>query len=173
MIFLYYKLKVYEYRKADELMKEKSVYIVNKINELLKAKRKWKQEFGKEPTIEELSTSLHLKKEKIEELENIIKETEPIYEERKPFSVEDLSKKEFDKLVHNAKQNAYLLSDFEKQILYDSLGLHDEKKWSIDELAQKYQKKKERIRQIQAKAIRIVRNPKKIKRIREIKKDVI
>ncbi len=144
-------------------MNKLSIHIIDQINKLLKEKRKYKLVFHKEPSIEELATILNTNKDKIIELENLIKDTEYNYEEIKPFSIDNLTKEEYNELVKKVKLNKHLLSNREEEILLLSLGLVNNKKWSFEELAEKYNITKERVRQIQAKSIRTVRNPKRRK----------
>ena len=144
-----------------------AVHMVDKINLLFKEKRKYKETYGKEPSLDELAKLLNTNKDKIIELENIIKETEPTFEKIKLFCVDDLSKQEYEELIQKANENKYLLNEKEQEILLLSLGLKDGRKWSLEELSSKYNITEERVRQILAKSIRILKHPEKRKKLKD------
>ena len=143
--------------------------IIDKINTLQKEKRKYKQKYNKEPSIEYLASILNTNKDKILELESIIKDLDnnPYIEEIKPFNVKDLSKEEYTELVNKIKENKYLLNEKEKEIISLAFGLIDNKYYSNKELSIKYNITEERVRQIIAKSIRIVRNPNRRKKLKD------
>lgn len=143
--------------------------IIDKINTLQKEKRKYKQKYNKEPSIEYLASILNTNKDKILELESIIKDLDnnPYIEEIKPFNVKDLSKEEYTELVNKIKENKYLLNEREQEIISLAFGLIDNKYYSNKELSIKYNITEERVRQIIAKSIRIVRNPNRRKKLKD------
>ena len=134
------------------------------LNIMLREIKKYKNEHGHEPTTEELSNTLSIKEDEIIKLQTFYKESEEelqsLEEEIKPFSVSSLSIDEYNELVDLIKKNKHLLNETEREILLYSFGLIDGKFWTNQELAGKFNKTEERIRQILAKGIRIVRHPK-------------
>ena len=135
-------------------------HTIEKINTLAKEKRKYINTYKKEPTIEELATILNTNKDKILELESIIKDNNYNIEEIKPFKVEDLSEDEYNELVELINKNKNLLNIREQEILLLTFGLIDNKYWSLEEISKKYNITVMRVRQIIAKGIRKVRSPK-------------
>ena len=144
-----------------------SKHVIDNINKLLKEKRKYKNKCGKEPTTIELASILNTTNEKIIELENLIKDKEPVCEEIKSFNVKDLPKEEYYELVKKIEENKCLLNEKEQEILLLTFGLIDNRFYSTTELAKKYNITTERVRQIVAKGIRKVRNPKKKPKLKD------
>ena len=138
---------------------------IKTLNIMLRETKKYKNEYGHEPTSEELSNILKIPEEEIVKLQTIYKESEEEYqkltEEIKPFSVSSLSSDEYNELVSLIHKNKHVLNETEREILLLSFGLVDGKLWTNKELASKFNKKEERIRLILAKGIRKVRHPEK------------
>lgn len=136
---------------------------------MLREISKYKNEYGCEPDIKELSNILKISEDEVMELQNIYKESLEEFknseEEIKHFSISDLSHDEYKELVELIQKNGHLLNDQEREILLLSFGLIDDKKWSYKELAIRFNKTEERIRQIVAKGIRKVRHPEKIHKL--------
>lgn len=142
---------------------------VKTINIMLREIKKYKNEYGHEPTSEELSKILNVPKEEIIKLQTFYKESEEEYqkltEEIKPFSVSSLSSDEYNELVSLIHKNKHVLNETERDILLYSFGLVDGKLWTNQELALKFNKTEERIRQILAKGIRKVRHPERVHKL--------
>ena len=138
---------------------------IKTLNIMLRETKKYKNEYGHEPTSEELSNILKIPEEELIELQTFYKESEEEYqkltEEIKPFSVSSLSSDEYDELVALIQKKKHLLNETERDIILLSFGLVDSKLWTNQELALKFNKTEERIRQIIAKGIRKVRHPEK------------
>ena len=138
---------------------------IKTINIMLREIKKYKNEYGHEPTSEELSNILNIPEEEIINLQTFYKESEEecqrLEEEIKPFSVSSLSSDEYNELVALIQKNKRLLNETEREILLYSFGLIDDKLWTNQELASNFNKTEERIRQIIAKGIRKVRHPEK------------
>ena len=134
---------------------------IKTLNTMLREIKKYKNEYGHEPTTEELSKILKINEEEINILKTFYKESEEelqrLEEEIKPFSVSSLSSKEYNELVSLIQKNKHSLNETEREILLLSFGLIDGKKWTIHELAHKFSKTEERIRQIVAKSIRRIK----------------
>ena len=142
---------------------------IKTLNIMLREIKKYKNEHGHEPTTEELSNILSIKEDEIIKLQTFYKESEEelqnLEEEIKPFSVSSLSIDEYNELVDLIKKNKHLLNETERDILLYSFGLIDNKFWTNQELASKFNKTEERIRQILAKGIREVRHQKNIHKL--------
>lgn len=143
--------------------------IINKINALQKEKRKYKEKYNKEPSIEYLASILNTNKYKILELESVINnlDNNSYIEEIKPFNIKDLSKEEYNELINKIKENKHLLNKREQVIISLSFGLVDNKYYSNKEISIKYNITEERVRQIIAKSIRIVKNPERRKKLKD------
>lgn len=128
---------------------------------MLREIKKYKNEYGLEPTSKELSNILNISEEEIINLQTFYKESEKelekFDEDIKQFSISDLASDEYKELVELIQKNEHLLNEIEREILLLSFGLVDDKKWSYQELAIRFNKTEERIRQIVAKGIRKVR----------------
>ncbi len=136
---------------------------IKTLNIMLREIKKYKNEYGYEPTTEELSNILKISEKEVTNLQTFYKESEEelqiLEEEIKPFSVSSLSNDEYNELISFIQKNKHLLNEIERDILLYSFGLIDNKFWTNQELASKFNKTEERIRQILAKGIRKVRHP--------------
>ena len=138
---------------------------IKTLNIMLREIKKYENKYGYEPTSKELSNILNISEEEIIRLQTFYKESEEEFqrleEEIKPFSVSSLEIDKYNELVALIQKNKHLLNETEREILLNSFGLIDGKFWTNQELASKFNKTEERIRQILAKGIRKVRHPKK------------
>ncbi len=148
------------------------VHMVETINRIQKIKREYVQEHGEEPTIEYLAEQVGKPVEKIEEILQAAPETlsleTPIGEEDdsamgdfvadesvatpKKEAFKMLQKEEIEKLLET-------LSDREKHVLKMRYGLTDGKPKTLEEVGQYFGVTRERIRQIEVKALRKLRHP--------------
>ena len=156
------------------------VHMIETINKLVKNSRQLLQELGREPTIEEIAERMEVPPEKIEEIiktaqEPISLET-PIGEEedsRLGDLIEDTSaiapadtasqhllSEEIQDLLEG-------LSPRERDILVLRFGLGGERPHTLEEVGKKFNVTRERIRQIEAKAIRKLKHPSRAKKLRE------
>ena len=154
--------------------------VLNAISKLNKATTELSQILGREPTIEELSEKLSISKKKVKELQNIIKEPMSLnsqindeddctLEEIVPDNgaVSPYAAAEEDSIKTVLNEVLDTLSPREKEVLCDRYGLNNGASLTLEEVGKKFGLTKERIRQIEEKALRKMRNPIRAERLRE------
>ncbi|MDH2909747.1 MAG: RNA polymerase sigma factor RpoD [Candidatus Eremiobacteraeota bacterium] len=148
------------------------VHMVETINRLVKVSRQLLQVLGREPTVEEIGREMGLSAEKVREVMKISQDPisleTPIGEEEdshlgdfiedqeaiapaEAASVMLLKEKMADVLQH--------LTDRERKVLVLRFGLEDGHQRTLEEVGQEFGVTRERIRQIEAKALRKLRHP--------------
>ena len=149
---------------------------LNRSNELLqieKKKREMTSIKGIEPENEEIAKELHLSKEIVDDLLNISRELvsldTPVYTDRDSSNLGDFIEDHGHKLpeeqiidkslVDDINNVLTTLSDKEAEILQFRFGLNHEKPLSLKQIGDKYNLTKERIRQIEKKAISRLQHP--------------
>jgi len=156
------------------------VHMVETINRLLRVSRQLLQEYGKEPTIEQIAMEMDLPIERVVEIQKMAQE--PVSLET-PIGEEDDSHlgdflQDEDALSPVDAATVALLKDQllnilatltfrEEQVLRMRFGLDDGKAKTLEEVGQYFDVTRERIRQIEAKALRKMRHPTRSKRLRE------
>ncbi len=156
------------------------VHIVETINKLLRVSRRLVQEYGREPTSEEISWDLEVPPEKVREILKISQEPvsleTPIGEEEDSHLgdfIEDrgamapadaasyqLLKEQIDDVLDS-------LTEREKRVLQLRFGLEDGRSRTLEEVGREFGVTRERIRQIEAKALRKLRHPSRSKKLRD------
>ena len=156
------------------------VHMVETINKMSKMKRKLTLELGYEPSIKELAEHLDMTEEKVQEIMQIAREPAsletPIGEEddsnlgdfvadanvlSPEGNVESVMLREhIDSLLDDLKER-------ERQVIVLRFGLEDGHPRTLEEVGREFNVTRERIRQIEAKALRKLRNPVRSKRIRD------
>ena len=156
------------------------VHMVETINKMTRTQRALVQELGREPTAEEISEKMggSLTPEKIREIQRIALEPvsfeTPIGEEddshlgdfiedKETQSPEEYATKALlkDELYEIMKD----LTDREERVLRLRYGLDDNRPRTLEEVGKEFNVTRERIRQIEAKAIRKLRHPTRAKRL--------
>ena len=159
------------------------VHMVETINKMTKVQRQLVQELGREPTAEEISDVMgrdQFPPEKIREIQKIA--LEPVSFE-KPIGEEDDSQvgdfiedKDSDspdvyaskQLLKDEIDNVLqLLTERESKVLKLRFGLIDGKNRTLEEVGKEFNVTRERIRQIEAKALRKLKHPTKSKRLKD------
>jgi len=148
------------------------VHMVENINRFLRASRKLMQELGREPTPEEVAKVLGIEPEKAMEIIKISQEPasleSPVGDEedsRLGDFIHDTSAPTlFDSasrelLKEQIEQVLGTLSDRERRVLEERFGLKDGKPKTLEEVGKMFAVTRERIRQIEAKALRKLRHP--------------
>ncbi|MBI2031564.1 MAG: RNA polymerase sigma factor RpoD [Candidatus Levybacteria bacterium] len=148
------------------------VHMVENINRFLRASRKLMQELGREPTPEEVAKVLGIEPEKAMEIIKISQEPasleSPVGDEedsRLGDFIHDTSAPTlFDSasrelLKEQVEQVLGTLSDRERRVLEERFGLKDGKPKTLEEVGKMFAVTRERIRQIEAKALRKLRHP--------------
>lgn len=156
------------------------VHMVETINKVIRTHRQLVQDLGREPSNKELADTLNMTVERVEEIlklaaEPISLET-PIGEED-DSSIGDFIKDENIKQPHDAANQTMLreellkvldtLTDREREILILRYGLNDDRARTLEEVGKEFHVTRERIRQIEAKALRKLRHPSRSKYIKD------
>lgn len=156
------------------------VHMVETINKMSKMQRKLTLELGYEPSVSELAMALDMTEDKIMEIMQIAREPAsletPIGEEddsnlgdfvadnnvlTPEGNVESVMLREhIDALLEDLKER-------ERQVIVLRFGLEDGHPRTLEEVGKEFNVTRERIRQIEAKALRKLRNPVRSKRIRD------
>jgi RNA polymerase primary sigma factor len=155
------------------------VVLIETINKLIRLQRSMQQEFGREPTTEELSVRMELTPAKIRRVLRIAQEPislqTPVGEEEESnlgdFLVDGrmISPSEAVINLNLREQTAEVLktlSPREEKIVKMRFGLQDGSEHTLEEVGQHFAVTRERIRQIEAKALRKLRHPSRSHRLR-------
>ncbi len=148
------------------------VHMVENINRFLRTSRKLMQELGREPTPEEVAKVLGIEPEKAMEIIKISQEPasleSPVGDEEDSrlgdFIHDATAPTLFDSasrelLKEQVEQVLSTLSDRERRVLEERFGLKDGKPKTLEEVGRMFAVTRERIRQIEAKALRKLRHP--------------
>ena len=156
------------------------VHMVETINKLLRVSRRLVQEYGREPTSEEIGSGMEVTPERVREILKISQEPvsleTPIGEEEDSHLgdfIEDrgtLAPSEavsYQLLKEQVDDVLYTLSDREARVLQLRFGLEDGRTRTLEEVGRDFGVTRERIRQIEAKALRKLRHPSRSKKLRD------
>ena len=156
------------------------VHMVETINKMVRVSRQLVQKLGREPTDEEIAKAMEIESGRVEEIRRIAQlpvslET-PIGEEedsqlgdfiedRNLPSPEDAAA---GNLLHEQIEEMLgALSDREREVLRYRFGLEDGRSYTLEEVGKRFGVTRERIRQIEAKALRKLRHPTRSKKLRD------
>ncbi len=156
------------------------VHMVEVINKATRCNRKLVQELGREPTVEEIAAELNLPVEKIIEANRTAADTlsldTPVGDEE-DTSIGSFVEDERTPGPADATSNALLaealkeildtLTDREAEVLRMRFGMYDGRTHTLEEVGQSFGVTRERIRQIENKAIRKLRHPSRAKKIKD------
>ena len=160
------------------------VHMVETINKLNRVQRQITQELNREPTEKELAERLGISEEKVREVMKISQEPvsleTPIGEEEdthlgdfvpdermmspEEYANAKMLKEELDSVL-------YTLTEREEKVLRLRFGLEDGQCRTLEEVGQKFGVTRERIRQIEAKALRKFRHPSRSKKLKDFLTD--
>ena len=156
------------------------VHMVEVINKATRCNRKLVQELGREPTLEEIADALNLPIDKIIEANRTAADTlsldTPVGDEEDTTIgsfVEDYNTPgpadatNHTLLAEALSQILDTLTEREADVLRLRFGMHDGKSHTLEEVGQHFGVTRERIRQIENKAIRKLRHPSRAKKIRD------
>ena len=160
------------------------VHMVENINKLTRAKRELVQKYGREPSPEELAEYMEISVERVMEIQKISQE---------PVSLETPVGEEDDSHLGDFVQDDHMpvpedmatqqalkaqiaealgtLSERERKVLELRFGLLDGKTRTLEEVGAEFKVTRERIRQIEAKALRKLRQPSRSRRLRDYLED--
>jgi RNA polymerase primary sigma factor len=159
------------------------VHMVETINKLLRTQRRMTQELNREPTMEELSKELEMEPEKIEYVMKIKQDIHSLdagvgrdgededsvlgdfIEDEDSTTPEESASSQL--LKEQVQSVLSTLSDREQKIVKMRFGLDDGKSHTLEEVGQEFAVTRERIRQIEAKALAKLRKHKDAKKLHE------
>lgn len=156
------------------------VHMKEVISKLTKVSRKFRQEMGRDPSVEEYSKALRLSTDKVRQILKIMQEpislTTPVGEEEDSV-LEDFLEDKGDLSPSHAANDALrqqevekaleTLSDREAEIIRLRFGIGTGYPRTLEELGRIFSVTRERVRQIEAKAIRKLRHPSRSRFLRE------
>ena len=156
------------------------VHMVETINKLIRTSRHLLQMLGREPTPEEIAEEMEIPVEKVMEIQKIAQDPvsleTPIGEEDDShlgdFIPDDESPAPHDSaaytlLKEQLEEVMSTLTPREAKVLKLRFGLEDGKARTLEEVGKEFQVTRERIRQIEAKALRKLRHPSRTKRLKD------
>jgi RNA polymerase primary sigma factor len=157
------------------------VHMVETINKLLRTQRRMTQELNREPTIDELAAEMEMEPEKIEYVMKIKQDITSLDANVRDDDdesvlgdfIEDTDAKTPDEsaaiqlLKEQVKEMLSVLTEREQKILKMRFGLEDGKSHTLEEVGQEFSVTRERIRQIEAKALSKLRKHKDSKKLYE------
>ena len=156
------------------------VHMVETINKLMRQHRRLLQEYGREPTPEEIGEAMEIGPEKVEEILKISQEPvsleTPIGEEEDSHLgdfIEDRNAPapadaaSFQLLKEQVEDVLDTLSERESKVLQLRFGLEDGRSRTLEEVGREFGVTRERIRQIEAKALRKLRHPTRSRKLRD------
>ncbi len=160
------------------------IHMIEKVNKINKESRNFLQEFGREPTIEELAERLGWSIESVKAVKSIAKDPisleTPIGDEEDSKLgnfIEDqktespLNQTANKMLQEQLKSVLNTLPAREQKVLKMRFGLEDGYVHTLEEVGYVFQVTRERIRQIEAKALRRLRHPSRSKKLKDYLED--
>lgn len=156
------------------------VHMVETINKLIRVQRQLLQELGREPYPEEIAEKMNLPVDRVREIQKISQEPvsleTPIGEEEDSHlgdfiqddnvpvpaeaAAETMLKEQLDEVLKT-------LTEREKKVLRLRFGLDDQRARTLEEVGKEFDVTRERIRQIEAKALRKLRHPSRSRKLKD------
>ncbi len=156
------------------------VHMVETINKLIRTQRKLMQDLGREPTDEEVGKELDLEPDRVREILKISQKTTsletPIGDDEDSLlgdfiadegqvSPYEATTKQL--MLENVEEVLATLTDREAKVLKMRFGLHGAKALTLEEVGREFGVTRERIRQIESKALRKLRHPSRRKKLQD------
>ena len=156
------------------------VHMVETINKLIRTSRHLLQQLGREPTQEEIAEEMEMPVEKVMEIQKIAQDPvsleTPIGEEddshlgdfiKDEDSPEPQDSAAYTLLKEQLEEVMSTLTPREAKVLKLRFGLEDGKARTLEEVGKEFKVTRERIRQIEAKALRKLRHPSRSKKLKD------
>ena len=156
------------------------VHMVETINRVIRTAHSMVQSLGREPTAEEIAAEMHMELPKVEEILKIAQEPvsleTPIGEEEDSHLGDFIQDEEasqpaeaasYTLLREQLEEVLNTLTPREEQVLRMRFGLTDGKAHTLEEVGKEFDVTRERIRQIESKALRKLRHPSRSKKLRD------
>ncbi|MCI8609344.1 MAG: RNA polymerase sigma factor RpoD [Firmicutes bacterium] len=156
------------------------VHMVETINKLIRVSRQLLQTYGREPTPEEIAEEMSLSVEKVREIQKIAQEPvsleTPIGEEEDSHLGDFIPDEDvpapaeaaaFSMLKEQLVEVLDTLTEREQKVLKLRFGLEDGRARTLEEVGKEFDVTRERIRQIEAKALRKLRHPSRSKKLKD------
>ncbi len=156
------------------------VHMIETINKLLRMSRRLAQEYGREPTPNEIGEKMGMPSEKVREIVKVAQlpislelpmgEEEDSHlgdfiEDRNAMPPVDAASKQL--LKEQIEEVLSSLTHREQRVLQLRFGLEDGRSRTLEEVGQEFQVTRERIRQIEAKALRKLRHPSRSRKLKD------
>ena len=156
------------------------VHMVETVNRLIRTSRQLVQELGREPTAEEIAEKMDIPVERVREIRKISQD--PVSLETPIGEEEDSHLGDFIQdehvavpadqatftLLHEQLMEALsTLTEREQEVLRQRFGLDDGKPKTLEEVGKQFHVTRERIRQIEAKALRKLRHPSRSRKLKD------
>jgi RNA polymerase primary sigma factor len=155
------------------------VHMIETINKLIRASRTLVQEIGREPTPEEIANKMEIPLDKVRKVLKIAKEPisleTPIGEEENSHLGDFIEDKALvspmdavinSNLAEHTRKILSTLTDREEKVLRKRFGIGEKYDHTLEEVGQDFDVTRERIRQIEAKALRKLRHPSRAKKLK-------
>jgi RNA polymerase primary sigma factor len=155
------------------------VHMIETINKLIRTQRHLVQEMGREPTPEDIAEKMEIPVDKVRKIQKIAKEPisleTPIGEEEDSHLGDFIEDKNVASPTENVVTNSLeettrkvlaTLTPREERVLRMRFGIGERSDHTLEEVGQDFEVTRERIRQIEAKALRKLRHPSRSKRLR-------
>lgn len=156
------------------------VHMVETINKLIRVSRQLLQEYGREPSAEEIAKEMGITVEKVREIQKISQDPvsleTPIGEEEDSHLGDFIPDEDvpapadaaaFSMLKEQLIEVLDTLTEREKKVLTLRFGLEDGRPRTLEEVGKEFDVTRERIRQIEAKALRKLRHPSRSKKLKD------
>ena len=156
------------------------VHMVEVINRVMRSSRRMLQELGREPTTQEIAERLHMTSKKVEEVLNMAQEPvsleTPVGEEEDSHLVDFIQDEKMSFLQDEASfvflheqlmEVLKTLTPREQQVLSLRFGLYDGQPRTLEEVGKQFHVTRERIRQIEDKALRKLRHPSRSRKLKD------
>lgn len=156
------------------------VHMVDHINRYYKSQRRLTQKLGREPTVKEIAKEMMMTVEEVENLMKISQQPKslstPVGDDREAtleqFVADQNQPTLYDKVSRELLKDALskvleTLSPRERKVLIMRFGLEDGKPKTLEEVGREFKVTRERIRQIEAKAIRKLKHPTRARKLKD------